>query len=60
MTVYKINIELGSIGFEIEAEEDETEDDVFEIAKEIAIEEGIPYHILEQSNIILEKLDAQV
>ena len=57
MTLYRIDIELGSIAFETEAEDD---DDAFEIAKEIAIEEGIPYHILEQSNIILEKLDAQV
>jgi hypothetical protein len=60
MTVYRINIELGSIGFEIEAKEEETEDDVFEIAKEIAIEEGISYDILEQSVITLEKLDAEV
>jgi hypothetical protein len=57
MTLYRIEIELGILGFETEAEDD---DDAFEIAKEIAIEEGIPYDILEQSVITLEKLDAKV
>jgi hypothetical protein len=57
MTLYRIDIELGSIAFETEAEDD---DDAFEIAKEIAIEEGIPYDILEQSTITVEKIDAKV
>lgn len=57
MTLYRIDIELGNIAFETEAEDD---DDAFEIAKEIAIEEGIPYDILEQSTITVEKIDAKV
>jgi hypothetical protein len=57
MTLYRIEIALGIIGFETEAEDD---DDAFEIAKEAAIEEGIPYDILEQSIITVEKIDAKV
>ena len=57
MTLYRIEIALGIIGFETEAEDD---DDAFEIAKEAAIEEGIPYDILEESIITVEKIDAKV
>jgi hypothetical protein len=57
MKLYRIEIELGVLGFEIEAED---EDDAFEAAKEIALED-ITYDVLENAQINIEEIkDAKV
>jgi hypothetical protein len=52
MKQYRIEIELGVLGFEIEAED---EDHAFEIAKEIALDD-ITYDVLEHSQINIEEI----
>jgi hypothetical protein len=52
MKQYRIEIELGVLGFEIEAED---EDDAFEAAKEIALED-ITYDVLEHAQINIEEI----
>jgi hypothetical protein len=57
MKLYRIEIELGVLGFEIEAED---EDHAFEIAKEIALDD-ITYDVLEHAQINIEEMkDAEV